>query len=77
MSEVPTVTSIFESLPPGSTTQPESSAQGNSQTTNPALVVNSSQTQRNKLQNVPAFLNKLYGQVRCLYTSSNLINTFI
>ncbi|RCH92578.1 stress-responsive transcription factor hsf1 [Rhizopus stolonifer] len=63
MSEVPTVTSIFESLPPGSTTQPESSAQGNSQTTNPALVVNSSQTQRNKLQNVPAFLNKLYGMV--------------
>ncbi|KAG1464526.1 hypothetical protein G6F46_001255 [Rhizopus delemar] len=67
MSELPAIIPLLDSLSSETISQSETSSINPqampSRTASPNLVVNSSQSQRNKLQNVPAFLNKLYGMV--------------
>lgn len=58
MSQVPTsIAPLLSSIAPSPIT--ESSA-NKKPTATPTLQISSNQLQRNKLQNVPAFLNKLY-----------------
>lgn len=64
MSQIPTsIAPLLSSIAPNSATStnsvPRPSA-ATTATTTAKMVMNPSQIQRNKLQNVPAFLNKLY-----------------
>lgn len=66
MSQIPTsIAPLLSSIASNSATQsstnsvPRPSA-ATTTATSAKMVMNSSQIQRNKLQNVPAFLNKLY-----------------
>ncbi|OBZ84398.1 Heat shock factor protein, partial [Choanephora cucurbitarum] len=64
MSQNPhAITPLLSSIAPNPN-PPSSSSNGNT-----SLVLNQSQIQRNKLQNVPAFLNKLYNMVDDLSTN--------
>lgn len=59
MSQIPTsIAPLLSSIAPSPIS--ESSTTTKKPTVTPTLAISSSQLQRNKLQNVPAFLNKLY-----------------
>lgn len=60
MSQLPTsIAPLLSTIAPNPATQSTTDSI-NRPTTNAKMVMNPSQIQRNKLQNVPAFLNKLY-----------------
>lgn len=63
MSQIPaSIAPLLSSIAPNPATQTTNSVHRPSATTatTAKMVMNPSQIQRNKLQNVPAFLNKLY-----------------
>ncbi|KAG2202805.1 hypothetical protein INT46_009965 [Mucor plumbeus] len=63
MSQLPTsIAPLLSTIAPNPATQSTTNSV-NRPTTNAKMVMNPSQIQRNKLQNVPAFLNKLYNMV--------------
>jgi hypothetical protein len=61
MSQIPTsIAPLLSSIAPNPATPVPRPSSATTAATNAKMVMNPSQIQRNKLQNVPAFLNKLY-----------------